>query len=125
MSSSNEQIANLIVSYAFVTDDGDFSLTLNDGEPVGGAAAVTAHLPAHGPGTEDLVIQALVLRVLQALDEEARAVIAFDIDGTPTADIARELRITQQRVRDVRERARAALKHQLSENAACEGGKQA
>ena len=75
---------------------------------------------------EDLTIQAqLVLQALQALDEEARAVIAFDIDGIPSADIARELQITQQRVRDVRKKARAGLKHQLNENAARGGGRQA
>jgi RNA polymerase sigma factor (sigma-70 family) len=83
-------------------------------------------LPALAPGPEDLTIQAqLVLQALQDLDEEARAVIAFDIDDIPSADIARELRITQQRVRDVRKKARAGLKHQLNENAAREGGRQA
>jgi RNA polymerase sigma factor (sigma-70 family) len=81
-------------------------------------------LPALTPGPEDLTIQAqLVLQALQILDEEARAVIAFDIDGIPSADVARELRITQQRVRDIRKKARAALKRQLDENAAREGGK--
>jgi 3-phenylpropionate/cinnamic acid dioxygenase small subunit len=52
MTSGYEQIANLIARYAFVTDDGDFaalgelfargSLSLNGGDPVHGAAAVTA-----------------------------------------------------------------------------------
>jgi RNA polymerase sigma factor (sigma-70 family) len=83
-------------------------------------------LPALAPGPEDLTIQAqLVLQALQALDEEARAVIAFDIDGIPPADIARELRITRQPVRDVRKKARTRLKHRLSEAAAREGGRQA
>jgi hypothetical protein len=51
MSSSYEEIANLIATYAFVTDDGDFtalgrlfrhgSLTLNGGQPVRGEASVT------------------------------------------------------------------------------------
>lgn len=83
-------------------------------------------LPAPAPGPEDLTIQAqLVLRALQALDEEARAVIAFGIDGIPAADIARELGITQQRVRDVRKKARAVLKRQLGGNTTPGGGKQA
>lgn len=82
--------------------------------------------PVLAPGPEDLTIQAqLVLQALQALDEEAYAVIAFDIDGIPSADIARELQVSQQRVRDIRKKARAALKHQLSENIAREGGRQA
>jgi RNA polymerase sigma factor (sigma-70 family) len=83
-------------------------------------------LPGCGPSPEDLTIQTqFVLQALQALDDEARTVIAFDIDGIPSADIARELHITPQRVRDIRKKARAALKHQLSENVAREGGRQA
>ena len=55
-----------------------------------------------------------MLRALQALDEEARAVIAFDMDGIPAADIAAALRITTQRVRDIRKTARTALKKELA-----------
>jgi len=74
-------------------------------------------LPAPGPGHEELTVQAqLVLRALRALDEEARTVMAFDLDGIPAADIARELNITQQRVRDVRKKARTILKHELAGN---------
>ena len=52
-------------------------------------------LPAPGPGHEELTVQAqLVLRALRALDEEAREVMAFDLDGIPTADIADALGIT-------------------------------
>lgn len=74
-------------------------------------------LPAPGPGHEELTVQAqLVLRALWALDEEARTVMAFDLDGIPAADIARALDITQQRVRDVRKKARIALKQELAGN---------
>jgi DNA-directed RNA polymerase specialized sigma24 family protein len=65
--------------------------------------------PGPGPGLEELTAQTqLVLRVLRSLDQEARAVMAFDLDDTPTADIACALKITQQRVRDVKKKARSA-----------------
>ncbi len=74
-------------------------------------------LPAPGPGHEELTVQAqLVLRALRMLDEEARRVMAFDLDGIPAADIADELGITQQRVRDVKKKARATLKQELAGN---------
>jgi RNA polymerase sigma factor (sigma-70 family) len=74
-------------------------------------------LAAPGPGHEELTVQAqLVLRALRALDEEARTVMAFDLDGIPAADIARELDITQQRVRDVKKKARTTLKQELAGN---------
>jgi RNA polymerase sigma-70 factor (ECF subfamily) len=75
-------------------------------------------VPAPGPGHDELTVQAqLVVRALQALDEDARTVMAFDMDGIPAADIADALGITQQRVRDVRKKARVALKQELAENA--------
>ena len=74
-------------------------------------------LPDPGPGHEELTVQAQeVLRALRALDEEARTVMAFDLDEIATADIARELDITQQRVRDVKKRARTILKQELAGN---------
>jgi len=70
--------------------------------------------PVPGPGHEELTVQAqLVLRALRSLDEEARAVMAFELDGISAADIARALNITQQRVRDVRKKARKVLKYEL------------
>ena len=76
-------------------------------------------LPADGPGHDVLTAQTqLVLHALQALDGEARAVIAFDMDGIPAADAAAALGITQQRVRDVRKKARPALKKLLTGTAA-------
>ncbi len=74
-------------------------------------------LPAPEPGHEELTVQAqLVLQALRALDEEARTVMAFDLDDIPAADIARELDITQQRVRDVKKKARTILKQELAGN---------
>ena len=71
--------------------------------------------PAPGPGHDELTASAqLVLRALQALDEEAREVMAFDQDDIPTAEIADALGITVQRVRDIKKRARAALKKELA-----------
>lgn len=60
-----------------------------------------------------------MLRALQVLDEEARAVMAFDMDDFPAADIALELGITQQRVWDVKKRARAALRKELTVTMSC------
>jgi DNA-directed RNA polymerase specialized sigma24 family protein len=76
------------------------------------------------PGHEELTAQAgLVLCALRALDEEARTVMAFDLDGVPAADIAAGMGITQQRVRDVKKKARALLKRELAGNATS-GGRQ-
>jgi RNA polymerase sigma factor (sigma-70 family) len=75
-------------------------------------------LPALGPGHDELTVEAhLVLQALRALDEEARTVMAFDLDGIPAADTADVLGITQQRVRDIRKKARAVLKQELARNA--------
>jgi RNA polymerase sigma factor (sigma-70 family) len=72
-------------------------------------------LPAPGPGHEEFTVQAqLVLQALRELDHEARTVMAFDLDDIPSADIARELGITQQRIRDVKKKARATLKQRLA-----------
>jgi RNA polymerase sigma-70 factor (ECF subfamily) len=71
--------------------------------------------PADSPGLDVLTVETqFVLWALQALDEEARTVMAFDMDGIPAADTAVTLGITQQRVRDVRKKARAALKKLLA-----------
>jgi RNA polymerase sigma factor (sigma-70 family) len=67
--------------------------------------------PAPGPGHEVEIIQAQdVLRALRSLPVQERTVAAFDMDDIPTADIARELHISEQRVRDMRKKYRAKLK---------------
>ncbi len=72
-------------------------------------------IPAPGPGHDELTAQTqLVLRALRALDEEARAVMAFDQDDIAVADIAAALGITDRRVWDIKKRARAALKKELA-----------
>lgn len=71
-----------------------------------------------GPCHDELTVQGqMVLQELQTLDPEARAVTAFDLDGFSTVDIAAALEVKPQRVRDIRKRARAALKRQLARNA--------
>jgi RNA polymerase sigma-70 factor (ECF subfamily) len=76
-------------------------------------------LPGPGPAHDELTVQAqLVLWALQALDEEARTVMAFDMDDIPTADVAAVLGLTSQRIRDIRKRARTALKRELTGDAA-------
>ena len=60
-------------------------------------------LPSLGSDPGELTVQTqMVLQALRNLDEEARAVMAFDLDDFPTADIATALEITEQRVRTSR-----------------------
>ncbi|MBO0804452.1 MAG: sigma-70 family RNA polymerase sigma factor [Nocardiopsaceae bacterium] len=77
---------------------------------------------APGPGHSELTAQSLtVLQALRTLDGVDRAVMAFDMDDFTTADIAAALRISEQRVRDVKKKARIALKRHLVATAAAEG----
>lgn len=77
---------------------------------------------APGEGHAELTAQAqAVLQALQSLDSEARAVMAFDLDGFSPAETAVALGITDRRVWDVKKKARAALKQQLTAAAASEG----
>jgi RNA polymerase sigma factor (sigma-70 family) len=86
------------------------------------AADELPDLPAIGPGHDELTVQAhMVLKALRRLDDQSRMVMAFDLDGFPTATIASQLGITEQRTRDVRKKARSALKQVLAENMASEG----
>jgi RNA polymerase sigma factor (sigma-70 family) len=72
-------------------------------------------IAAHGPEPGELTAQTqAVLQALRNLDEQAQAVMAFLTDGFPPAVIADTLGITEQRVRDVAKRARAALKRTLA-----------
>ncbi|WP_165495311.1 sigma-70 family RNA polymerase sigma factor [Actinomadura roseirufa] len=74
-----------------------------------------ADRPAPGPGHAELTGQARdLVALLRVLDPECRMVIAFDLDDIPSADIARELGITQQQVRDRRAKARRLLKARLA-----------
>jgi RNA polymerase sigma factor (sigma-70 family) len=78
--------------------------------------------PASGPDHAELTAQALtVLQALRSLDREARAVMAFSLDGFTTADTADALKITPQRVRDVKKKARVALKRGLAATATADG----
>jgi RNA polymerase sigma factor (sigma-70 family) len=72
-------------------------------------------LPELGPGHADLTGQARdVVALLQRLDHDCRAVIAFDLDDIPSSVIAATLLITEQKVRDLRKKARRQLKRHLS-----------
>lgn len=72
-------------------------------------------LPSPWPGPGDITVQAqLVLEALRSLDEEARPVMAFCLDDFTTLETATALGITEQRVRDVKKKARAALKRALA-----------
>ena len=78
--------------------------------------AVIPDLPDPAPGPCELTAEAqTVLQTLRGLDKQARAVMAFYLDDFPTGAIADALDITEQRVRDVKKKARAALKIALAE----------
>jgi RNA polymerase sigma factor (sigma-70 family) len=73
-------------------------------------------IPAAGLEPGELTAQTqAVLQALRSLDKEAQAVMAFRMDGIPTAVIAETLEVTEQRVRDVTKKARAALKRILAQ----------
>jgi RNA polymerase sigma factor (sigma-70 family) len=73
--------------------------------------------PAPGLEPGELTAQTqAVLQALRSLDKEAQAVMAFRMDGFPSAVIAETLDITEQRVRDVVKKARAALKRILAQS---------
>jgi RNA polymerase sigma-70 factor (ECF subfamily) len=79
--------------------------------------------PHPGPGPEELTVQAQLVRdTLRSLDDEARAVMAFSLDGFSASDIAGAVGITEQRARDVRKKARAVLKRELARHMTPEGG---
>lgn len=77
--------------------------------------AVIPDLPNPDPGPEELTEQTqMVLQALRSLNEQDRTVMAFYLDDFPTAAIADVLDLTEQRVRDVKKRARVALKTTLA-----------
>lgn len=78
--------------------------------------------PHSDPGPDELSEQAqTVLQVLRSLPEEEQAVMAFSLDDFPTAEIAAALGMTQQKVRDLRKKARATLKATLGRHLPPEG----
>ncbi|MGI5330921.1 sigma-70 family RNA polymerase sigma factor [Actinomadura nitritigenes] len=79
--------------------------------------------PASGPGHTELSNQARdVVALLQRLDSHSRVVIACDLDDIPSADIAAMLGITQQKVRDLRAKARRQLAVLLPHPRTLKGG---
>jgi len=80
--------------------------------------------PAEMTAQTQVVLQAqtqVVLQALCSLDEQERAVMAFYLDDFPTSAIADALNLTEQRVRDVKKKARAVLKTALAGHMAPEG----
>ncbi len=77
--------------------------------------AAIPDLPHSEPWPDELIAQTqTVLQALRNLDEQARAVMAFYLDDFPTAAIADALHLTEQKVRDVKKKARATLKTALA-----------
>jgi RNA polymerase sigma factor (sigma-70 family) len=92
--------------------------------PLLAEGAAIPDLPHLGPGPDELTAQTqTVLEALRSLDEQARAVMAFHLDDFPTATIADALDLTEQRVRDVKKKARAVLKTALAGHLS-DGGRQ-
>jgi RNA polymerase sigma factor (sigma-70 family) len=87
------------------------------------AGAVIPDLPDPGPGPAELTAQAqTILQALRSLNELERSVMAFYLDDFPTTAIAEALNLTEQKVRDVKKKARAALKTTLAGTMSPEGG---
>lgn len=83
--------------------------------PVADAVGELPDRAGPGPGHAELTDQAqAVLQALRALDEEARAVMAFELDGFSPAETASALGIEARRVWDVKKKARAALRRHLA-----------
>ncbi|TDB79208.1 sigma-70 family RNA polymerase sigma factor [Actinomadura sp. KC216] len=82
---------------------------------VPGVEEVLADLPSLRPDPADLAIG--TMRVLQALraieDDQARAVMAFTLDGHSDRVIAAHMDIDPQRVRNLRAKARTLLRRHL------------
>ena len=77
--------------------------------------ASLSDLPHPGLGPAELTVQTqTVLQALRGLDAQERAVMAFCLDGFSAPVTAAALGITDQRVRDVKKKARAALKTALA-----------
>ncbi|TMQ94149.1 hypothetical protein ETD83_24325 [Actinomadura soli] len=66
------------------------------------------------------------MRVLEALhaihDDQARAVMAFTLDGHPDSVIAAHLDVDPQKVRNLRTKARTVLRRHLASSRTQEGG---
>jgi DNA-directed RNA polymerase specialized sigma24 family protein len=70
---------------------------------------------APGPDPAELTVQnQAVLQALRSLDEEARTVMAFELDGFSPTETAEAMHLGTRRVWDAKKRARAALKRQLA-----------
>lgn len=70
--------------------------------------------PSPGPGHAELTGQARdLIALLCRLDEDCRTVIAFDLDDIATSQIAAALGTSQQKVRDLRRKARKHLRRHL------------
>lgn len=83
--------------------------------PLVAAGTDIPDLPDPGPGPGQLtVLTQTVLQTLHGLDEQTRTVAAFYLDGFSTDEIARTIDLPGQRVRDVKKKARLALKDALA-----------
>ncbi|REF00459.1 RNA polymerase sigma factor [Thermomonospora umbrina] len=79
--------------------------------------------PEPGPGHAELIGQARdLVALLQRLNVDCRAVIAFTLDAIPDHDIAAALETTPQQVRDLRKKARRQLARHLATATHSEGG---
>jgi RNA polymerase sigma factor (sigma-70 family) len=88
------------------------------GPRIGPQLTVGAAIPDRadsGPGPAELTVQTqTVLQALCGLGDEERMVMAFFLDGFSAVEIAAALDIKVQRVRDVKKKARVALKKALA-----------
>lgn len=70
----------------------------------------------------ELTIQTEFVRaILRELDADTRVVMAFHIDGFKSAEIARHLGVSSQKIRDLTKKGRKALKEGLLPLRECDG----
>lgn len=83
--------------------------------PMLGEGTDIPDLPDSGPGPGRLtVLTQTVLQALRSLDEQTRTVAVFYLDDFSTEEIAHAMDLPEQRVRDVKKKARTALKSALA-----------
>jgi RNA polymerase sigma factor (sigma-70 family) len=76
-----------------------------------------------GPGHDELTVEAMLVQdMLRGLGPRERAVMAYSLDGFKAHEIASELGLTPQQVRDARKKARKILAARLAVPGSKSGG---
>ncbi|WP_158715026.1 RNA polymerase sigma factor [Kitasatospora phosalacinea] len=92
-------------------------------QPLTVPVAEPPETPSPAPDHADLTAQTLtVLNALAALPEPQRAVLALTLDEATESEIADLLKVTTQKVRDLRKQGRTALRRELARDLTAKEG---